>query len=59
MRTANDTPSVPVCAAQKTVDNWPEVFSIMLNSAYFEIKMITKDIMFYKNIRIRIGRGYM
>ena len=34
-------------------------FSIMLNSAYFEIKIITKDIMFYENIRIRIGKGYM
>ena len=47
MRTANDTLTVSVYAAQKTVDFWLRYFCISLNSAFFKIKTITRNIMFF------------
>ena len=50
MRTANDTPRIPVHAAQMTVDYRPEVFLYHAKQCiFFEIKIITRDIMFYEN----------
>ena len=46
MRTANDTPRIPVHAAQKTVDHRLRYFCIILNTTCFEVKIITRDIMF-------------
>ena len=48
IRTANDTPRIPVYAAQKTVDYQPEVFLHHSKQYMFwnQNTVITRDIMF-------------
>ena len=46
MRTANDTPRIPVHAAQKQLVPGLRYFYISLNSTSFKIKIIRRNIMF-------------
>ena len=56
MRTANDTPRIPVHAAQKTVDSRAEVFLHQSEQYMFQNQIITRNIMFFMKIRPLIGR---
>ena len=56
VRTENNTQRIPVHAAEKQLIAGPRYFCISLNSACFEIKIITRGMFFLMKIRPLIGR---